>query len=245
MPSKSHTTRTNTAAQALQALPDATPATAGRTGAEDKLWATLHAHPSTATATLAVLAGIGRSTAGKILTAWAAEGCVARTSGSDQGGRRGADTWTICDTTSDNSPEPTVDQRPDVAVTDEPVPDTASGTADDAGGEVVGPTDHVGAEQPQGFHATPGTGAISDEGQEPAKAPRLGKGALRGMVEDYLAEHTGEQFSPGAIGKALNRSSGAVNNALEKLVADGYAVQTQDKPKRFAAKATTPESTVR
>ncbi|MCA1693757.1 MAG: MarR family transcriptional regulator [Actinobacteria bacterium] len=242
MPSKSHNTRTNTDSRALQAPPDATPATAGRTGAEDKLWATLHAHPATATASLAVLAGIGRSTAGKILTTWAAEGCVARTSGSDQGGRRGADTWTICDTIADNSTEPTVNQRPDLVVTDEPVHDTASGTADYAGGEVAGPTDHNEADQPPGFHGTPGTG---DEGQEPAKAPRLGKGALRGMVEDYLAEHTGEQFSPSAIGKALNRSSGAVNNALEKLVAAEYAVQTQDKPKRFTAKATAPESTAR
>jgi biotin operon repressor len=101
----------------------------------------------------------------------------------------------------------------------------------------------MGQSRSLGFHAAPTTGGISDEGREPAKAPRLGKGALRGMVEDYLAEHTAEQFSPSAIGKALKRSSGAVNNALEKLVSDGYAVQTQDKPKRFAAKATAPEST--
>lgn len=243
MPSKSHNTRTNTAARAPQALPDSTPATAGRTGAEDKLWATLHAHPSTTTASLAVLAGIGRSTAGKILTAWVAEGCVTRASGSDQGGRRGADTWTICDTIADNITEPTVNQRPDMVVLGEPLHDTASGTADDAGGEVAGPTDHDGTEQPPGLHTTPGTDATGDEGQQLAKASLLSKGALRGMVEDYLTEHTGEQFSPSAIGKALNRSSGAVNNALEKLVADGYAVQTQDKPKRFAAKATAPEST--
>ena len=60
------------------------------------------------------------------------------------------------------------------------------------------------------------------------------------MVEDYLTGRAGEQLSPSAIGKALGRSSGAVSNALDKLVADGYAVQTQDKPKRFAAK-TIPE----
>jgi predicted transcriptional regulator len=56
------------------------------------------------------------------------------------------------------------------------------------------------------------------------------------MVEDYLRTHAGEEFSPSAIGKALDRSSGAVNNALEKLVTDGYAVRTKDKPKRFAIK---------
>ncbi|MBB5155910.1 hypothetical protein [Saccharopolyspora phatthalungensis] len=74
----------------------------------------------------------------------------------------------------------------------------------------------------------------------PAKAGRLGKGALRGMVEDYLTEHADEHFSPNAIGKALNRSAGAVNNALEKLVADGYAIKTHNAPKRFAAKRDEP-----
>jgi hypothetical protein len=57
------------------------------------------------------------------------------------------------------------------------------------------------------------------------------------MVEDWLRDHAGEKFSPSAIGKVLGRSAGAVANALDKLVADGYAVQTQDKPKLFAAKA--------
>ena len=43
------------------------------------------------------------------------------------------------------------------------------------------------------------------------------------MVEDYPRDNSGE-FSPNAIGKVLNRSSGAVHNALEKLVESGYAV---------------------
>lgn len=73
------------------------------------------------------------------------------------------------------------------------------------------------------------------------KKRRLAAGELRGQVEDYLREHEGEVFGPGAIGKALGRSSGAVNNALERLVADGYAVQTNDKPKRFALKSDTAE----
>lgn len=60
MPSKNHNPRANTAPRALQAVPT-TPASAGRTAAEEKLWATLNAHPATTTASLAVLAGIGRS----------------------------------------------------------------------------------------------------------------------------------------------------------------------------------------
>jgi hypothetical protein len=69
------------------------------------------------------------------------------------------------------------------------------------------------------------------------ESPRLQSGALRGLVEDYLRDHSTDAFGPGAIGKALNRSAGAVNNALEKLVESGYALQVQGKPKRFQFKA--------
>jgi hypothetical protein len=70
---------------------------------------------------------------------------------------------------------------------------------------------------------------------------RLPPGRLRGLVEDWLRDHASDEFSPSAIGKALHRSSGAVANALDKLVADGYATQTCDKPKRFTAAKTIPE----
>ncbi|SFO04660.1 hypothetical protein [Amycolatopsis rubida] len=63
---------------------------------------------------------------------------------------------------------------------------------------------------------------------------RLAKGQLRGLVEEYLTERTGESFGPAQIGKDLNRSGGAVNNACEKLVKDGYAIKTCEAPKRFA-----------
>jgi hypothetical protein len=79
----------------------------------------------------------------------------------------------------------------------------------------------------------------SEDGQQ--KMRRLPSGGLRGLVEDWLRDHPGEEFSPNAIGKALGRSSGAVANALDKLVAAGYAAQTQDKPKRFTAVKTTPD----
>ena len=67
------------------------------------------------------------------------------------------------------------------------------------------------------------------------KTDRLAPGALRGMVEDWLRDHPETQFGATAIAKDLGgKSSGAVSNALEKLVADGVAVKTQDKPRRFA-----------
>jgi len=78
----------------------------------------------------------------------------------------------------------------------------------------------------------------SEDSEQQEKSHRLAPGALRGMVEDYLRDNTGE-FSPNAIGKALKRSSGAVHNALEKLVEIGYAVRTSDKPKKFSLATTT------
>jgi hypothetical protein len=79
---------------------------------------------------------------------------------------------------------------------------------------------------PRSTRETPSTGK---------KAARLAPGALRGMVEDYLCDHPGEQFGFTAIANALGgKSSGAVSNALDKLVEDGVATKTQDKPRRFA-----------
>jgi hypothetical protein len=52
-----------------------------RTIAEDKLWGALRANPGATTAELSISAGIGKSTAGKLLAAWAADGSVARISG--------------------------------------------------------------------------------------------------------------------------------------------------------------------
>jgi len=114
-------------------------------------------------------------------------------------------------------------------------------------------TRHRRTQQCPETHETTADGAANlDAGPDTAKPPvdsentsdeengnhrRLPPGGLRGMVEDWLRDHAGEEHSPSTIGRALGRSPGAVANALNKLVADGYAVQTRDKPKRFTTKA--------
>ena len=207
-------------------------ASAGRTAAEDKLWAALHAHPAATTGDLATHAGIGRATAAKILAAWATEGGVTRTSKSGSDGRRTADTWRITATSEDQFTSATTTQ-PNSEITEIAPDAVADSTAGVGTGEITG-SDSRTTEQ----HPIPSSVSNSAGATVPGAAgqTRLGKGALRGLVEDYLTEHPGQQFSPSAIGKALSRSPGAVSNALDKLVADGYAVQTQDKPKRFQAK---------
>jgi hypothetical protein len=180
----------------LQAVP--TPATdpaKPRTETEEKLWQALRNHPGSTATALSATAGIGKSTAPKILTRWEQDALVARTAGIADGGSRPADRWSIV-----------TDDQP----IEEPEPDDQ-------------PTD----DQP---------------GKQSEKSQRLAPGALRGMVEDYLRDNSGD-FSPNAIGKALNRSSGAVHNALEKLVESGYAVRNSDKPKKYSLAATAATAT--
>lgn len=214
-----------------------TPAVRARTAAEDKLWEVLHAHPNSTAAELSVAAGIGKSTAGKILAVWGAEGSVMRTCGITEGSGRTADRWTIIDTDVD------IDSTAGVEFAEAPS-DTSAFTdvANAAEGE-----DHssIGSHQNEsGAHnaAKPAAEAlvegdtVNSAAQTATQRPvRLTSGALRGMVEDFLGKHRGQEFSPSMIGQALGRSSGAVNNALETLAKTGYAIKTQDAPKRFTA----------
>ncbi|MGC5022807.1 MarR family transcriptional regulator [Micromonospora sp. DT47] len=76
----------------------------------------------------------------------------------------------------------------------------------------------------------------------PAKARRTG-GSLRGAVLDILEAHPDREYKTGELAKlvdagnegsgAAKASPGAVANAVTKLVADGKAVQTIDRPATF------------
>jgi predicted transcriptional regulator len=206
------------------------------------LWEALHANPNSTAADLSIEAGIGRSTAAKILARWANKDSVSRTPGITEGGRRAADLWSITDPeapsvtskaaeiehadTGENATTAPSDTGTKATDTDETTADRdSSDEVTDAGADTAAPT----AEGKD----------TSEDGQ--LKMRRLPSGGLRGLVEDWLRDHPGEEFSPNAIGKALGRSSGAVANALDKLVAAGYAAQTQDKPKRFTAVKITPD----
>ncbi len=73
-------------------------------------------------------------------------------------------------------------------------------------------------------------GVTSRVGDSSAVTPA---GGLRGLVADHLAQHSAEDFSPTQVANALGRSSGAVANALERLVEHGSAVQTSTSPRRY------------
>lgn len=132
-------------------------------------------------------------------------------------------------------PEP-IDSAPTATAAADTEPDTAA--ADDAPGtgapERAGPADV----EPVAETAEPtvdGAGSDLTAADAGATAARLAPGALRGMVEDHLRDHPDLEFSPVDIARKIGgRSSGAVSNALDKLVTDKIAVQTKERPKRFA-----------
>ncbi len=65
------------------------------------------------------------------------------------------------------------------------------------------------------------------------KAPAVKPGALRELVAAHLRAHPGQNFTPHQIGKVLRRSSGAVANALDKLVSLREAELATEKPRSF------------
>ncbi|MGW9079767.1 helix-turn-helix domain-containing protein [Streptomyces kronopolitis] len=82
----------------------------------------------------------------------------------------------------------------------------------------------------------------SQESAEPPTAPaqpapsargRLAPGALRQMVIDHLHAHPEEAFTATRISRIIEKSSGAIANALDKLVSQGIAEQVNDRPRTF------------
>lgn len=209
-----------------------TPDTARSMSASDKLWAELRARPGTTSDQLAHFAGIGRSTAAKILARWVADASITRTTPTQANGRPGTATFTVAPAT-----------EAEAADTDPgPSPDSSLANDSDAAEAAVRVGDLApGTETPSAADATTTAIVVDDDSDAaetdapvPAKNGRLAPGGIRGMVEDYLREHQGQEFGPAKIGTELGRSSGAVANALVKLAVDGYAIQTSEKPKRYA-----------
>jgi DNA-binding MarR family transcriptional regulator len=83
--------------------------------------------------------------------------------------------------------------------------------------------------------ATTGTRTPRATGDRSAPSP------LRPLVAGHLTAYPDKEFTPGEIAKVLDRSSGAVANALDTLVGRGEAVLTCERPRRF--RAATPATT--
>ena len=155
---------------------------AAPTPAAEALLGALADRPGANATDLAQAAGIGRSTAAKLLASLAGQGSVLRQPGGLKDGRRAPDRWTLA------TPAPAQDPSAPPAAPAQP--------------------------------PSPGAG-------------RLGSGQLRQLVLGCLAERPGQALSPTAIAKTLDRSAGAVANALQVLASQGAVIQTQPKPRRY------------
>ncbi|WP_067462177.1 hypothetical protein [Nocardia amamiensis] len=216
------------APDAAPAAPDSGSGAAGvpvlRTDTDRALWAALGTHPGGTTAVLADAAGIGLSTARRLLSNWESAGAVR--SDTDPASPRAAKTWTTAGSAAPEqvATEPAT-QEPDPAEPAAPEPVSI----DPAGPEPADPAEEEAHADPVPDTAPEAAAAARTGGDptDPAPVPaddaaaaelesvvRLPAGALRGQVEDFLRDHPGEEFAPHQIGKALDRSSGAVHNAL-------------------------------
>ncbi|MFF0493357.1 hypothetical protein A5780_37815 [Nocardia sp. 852002-20019_SCH5090214] len=189
------------------------------------LRAALAADPGATASALAFTAGMSVSTARNILGRMADDGTATRITDPDK--PNGAHRWTLA------TPAPA--KR---AGRTERAPRATKKAATAAPAAPAAPAKKPAAAR-KSRKAAP-----ADTGNGEAPLEKLPSGGLRGMVEDFMRDNPGKSVSPTAVKNALDEihaprtlSSGAINNALEKLTADGVTVRTCDAPKRWALAA--------
>lgn len=198
----------------------ALPPTAPDTAATRALWAALTAKPGATGVELAEAAGVSRSTANKTLALLAQAGLAARTPGGREGSKRLADTW-----------QPVADQAipgqsAAEGVQPSPATEESEPTVKQAeSGPIADETDTKPAEEAE-------TGS-KDDGSK----GRLSPGKLREMVLNHLRAHSDQDFTPSSMGKLMVRSSGAIANACDSLLAHGLITRTSEKPRRYSVAA--------
>jgi predicted transcriptional regulator len=77
------------------------------------------------------------------------------------------------------------------------------------------------------------TTAPAEAAIQTGEKKRLAPGALRQMVIGHLRVHPGEAFTATKISRVIEKSSGAIANALDKLVGQGIAEQVSERPRTY------------
>jgi hypothetical protein len=177
-------------------------------------------------------AGIGRSTAGKVLGRLAQAGEVGRHEGGRDGRKRLPDRFTLKDV-----------ELPAAYATHT---DGDSASDGDTGGEPAampaaskpGKAKGTGSRSDKRSASRKASRAIKHSGStKPSasgKAERLKAGELEPLVLAYLKQNKGTApHGPSQVAKALGRSSGAVGNCLVRLTDAKKAKRVTDKPLRY------------
>lgn len=192
-------------------------------------------------------AGVSKSTVAKTLTVLETAAAARRTVHTD-GEIRMADTWSptpltgvVLMTTATRDKASSGNAAMPPAVTDvaeelDVYSDAAEDSASCDDGQAEETFEAVDAAQDLGVAATDEAVERSVPAPPPASnsPERLAPGGLAEMVAAALAAHPDIDYSPTMLSHLLNgRSSGAIANALERMVVKGTAVRTCEAPKRY------------
>ncbi|MFF9204365.1 MarR family transcriptional regulator [Streptomyces sp. NPDC014986] len=191
---------------------------------EKKALAALAEHSGATAAEIARHAGIGGSTAGKALNTLESWNLAYREHGEKDGARKTPDRW------YHRPVEATPAHISDEAENPAPAEPEAPAT------QAPAPADNAADSAPEATEATePHAPAPEAATQADTTAPtkRLARGGLRQMVYEYLEAHPGEEVTPSRLAKHLQRSAGAVANALAKLKDHGQADLVGESPRRY------------
>ncbi|MCX4834245.1 MULTISPECIES: hypothetical protein [unclassified Streptomyces] len=252
-------TQTQTTASVHVLHPTPTPAPQplpALTGAPAAVHAELATRPHGATtAELSLAAGLGRSTTGKALTLLEEAGLAARKRGGHSGTGRTPDRWHSTPAAPDESaaedPAPQ-DQSPGL----DPVPaegpthpantqgavalSSSEAELDTHENRPVNGDSHEGSAPQPGKETsateTPGRTVPDHAPAPPAAADgkrRLAPGGLRQMVIEHLRTHPEEAFTATRISRIIEKSSGAIANALVTLTKQHIAEQISDRPRTY------------
>ncbi|MEV0117695.1 hypothetical protein AB0H77_31415 [Streptomyces sp. NPDC050844] len=222
---------------------------ANLTGAPATIYTELVASPGSTGAELALAAGFGRSTAGKALVALEEHGLAVRTPGGHEGARRIPDRWSPAPTpTREEAETPTAKiSEPSAKGTDTGTA-AATSTSVTATGDVAHDdatdTAVAGADSADDVEAPDeeGEGETQPERPDEPKAMttapvgqrvRLAPGALRQLVIDHLEAHPAEAFTATKISRVIEKSSGAIANALVTLTKQGITEQVTEQPRTY------------
>lgn len=84
-----------------------------------------------------------------------------------------------------------------------------------------------------------GRSMATEPGRNSDGQATLGKNELRTIVHEFLTAHPDHEFTAGTIAREIGRSSGAIGNALAKLVIAGQAALVREAPMTYTATTVT------
>ncbi|MCX4834413.1 MarR family transcriptional regulator [Streptomyces sp. NBC_01016] len=224
-------------------------------GAPAAVHAELAAHPDGATtAELSLAAGLGRSTTGKALAVLEEAGLAERKRGGHSGTGRTPDRWHPAATTHESAVDAPAPHDESIDLEFVPAENSTHSTNSAALGALsVSKVDGdarecepVSDDAHEGSAAQPGKEASAAEPLAPTttgRAPvppaeadgkrRLAPGGLRQMVIEHLQTHPEEAFTATRISRIIEKSSGAIANALVTLTKQHIAEQVSDRPRTY------------